>query len=173
MKSATQEYLQQNRYFETWEYIEEFCTGNHWGQDYADSPEQVFPAVQLSWKTANSIHAKVFNQPLRPIVTPEERTDFPVEDNHPWREAVANNMQPYKLPNGQPVLDPVLDPNTGQVPIDPNTGGPILDPNTGAPPMQPRMQSPFQGETDNEIAAELLTAALDYVWEKNDLEAIF
>lgn len=52
------------------------------------------------------------------------------------------------MPIGQPMMQPVLDPNTGQPVIDPNTGQPMMqpmiDPNTGQPMMQP-MVDPATG----------------------------
>jgi hypothetical protein len=156
MRDASVEFLKDNDHFELWEYTERFATGHHWGQEFTDSPDQVFPAVQVSWKIADSIHAKVFNQPLRPVVVPEESSNFPVDDTDPWRDAVRANLKPVVGLDGQPKMQP----------------GPP-DPMTGQPTPVPVMESPFQGSTDNEIAAEVLSAALDFSWEKGRLDSMF
>lgn len=164
MRRASHEYLADNDFYELWDYVEKYGVGEHWGNENANSKDQAYPAVQAAWKVTNAIHAKIFNQKLRPVVVPEEASNFPVPEDHPWREAVLNSLEQYRDINGQPVFDPVMNPETGQ---------PEIDPQTGQPAMQPRMESPFQGETDNEIAAELLTAALDFSWDKNDLDVAF
>lgn len=70
-----------------WKEISRFQTGNHWGikwhQLEADD-DRVFPSVQFSWAMTDQMRARIFDRPLKPVITAEQPVNYPLPRDHPW-----------------------------------------------------------------------------------------